>query len=420
MSKHDAQAEQALLGAVILNPNHGIDMCLQRGITRRSFHDPMHASIFAATLDLWKETGTVEPLTIERRTGITDRLFVENLLDTCGTAAHAGHYAAIVSECERRRDMERIGKKIVAAAESEEFESAVAEAEGHFLELMTPGVRQQTLPETADEMCSEWDRLASGELSQAGVPSRFGFLQQYIGGYSEYTILAGRPTQGKSTLMLNEAASMVIAGYSVAIISVEMTAKQCLGRMACEQADANYFAIKNGHGPIERLERARDKARYLAGLKLHIIDDLSTIENICSWARMAHARHGLDILFIDYMQIIQPTKRYSTMNERVQDYSANLLQLRKQLGIPVVALSQLSRAVESEHRLPRLSDLRDSGAIEQDGHTVLLLSEDPESGDHDAAILQVAKNRDGPTGKTRLEKNFRRQRFEVSVVQGVI
>ncbi|NCC51876.1 MAG: hypothetical protein EOM20_11750 [Spartobacteria bacterium] len=407
---YSRDAEAALLGCILYDPGVGLDAALQHGITDDSFHKPDHRAVFSAALALWHESGAVDVVTLQSASG-ADAGLLERMLDGFSTVAFAPHYADRVKECERRRNLHRIGKRLQATAtDAEDVNEAAQSAVTALVALSEPSTRIETLPDAADALGTAWDAVAAGE-QLPGIPSRFDEINGFLGGYSEYTILAARPAQGKSTLMLNEVAAMLAQGYSVGVVSVEMTTRQCLGRMASEQADVNFFAVQQGYATPDQRNRAKEKARYLAGLNLHVTDRASTIEDVCSWCRMTHLRNRLDIIFIDYLQLIRGTHRYGNGNDKVQDFSSRLLYLRKRLGIPVVVLSQLSRECEKENRLPRLSDLRDSGAIEQDGHTILLLSHDPEHPDG-PSVLQIAKNRDGATGQIRLERNFRRQRFE--------
>jgi len=413
MNLNDEKAERALLGCIMYDPMPALDVCITRNITAASFATKAHQTIYDHALNMWHETGAVDLLALQRiiqKDGVDNTEIVDTLLNRCVTVAHAPHYADTVKDFEKRRMLQKIGRRVALSAEAEDISESIAMSESALTEIYGNQTKAISVIEAAESTSQRWENTANGTQA-AGIPSRFRGINDCIGGYTEYTILAARPAQGKSLLMLNEAAIMAKAGYSVGIASVEMSIEQCMGRMACESADVNQFGLDNGYSGPEKLHRAQDHIKYLAKQKIHIDDMLPTVDDVCTFLRMTHLKHGLDIAFVDYLQLIRSNQKHASGNERVQYISSRLLYLKKMLKIPVVVLSQLSRECERDHRLPRLSDLRDSGAIEQDGHTILLLSSSLDN-PHEESICQIAKNRDGPTAAITLKKNFRRQRFE--------
>ena len=187
---------------------------------------------------------------------------------------------------------------------------------------------------------------------------------------------------------------------------------KCLARMGCDHANVNLFALDTGHASTWQRQQAEEGIDTVAALQtIHITDRPHTPETLCSWARRMKIKHDIQMLWVDYLQILTPSQRYANGNERVQDFSRALLMLRKEIGVPVVVLCQLSRSVEHrDTQVPRLADLRDSGAIEQDAHTVVMLYRKP--GDDETVVFDVAKNRNGPLGRRFLRPAFNRQRFE--------
>jgi replicative DNA helicase len=258
----NAQNERALLGCLLYDPGIGIDAAMLHGITQFSFAVEAHRTIYAAILDMWKRTGICEPYALQRAVtleGVTDHNIIQTIADECLTVAYAPYYATKVREQEKRRALRRIAQKIMAVTEDDDLGESIVEAESSLTALYGTTQSKATMAEVAAQTCEQWDATATGGKSK-GIPSRFLKLNQIIGGYSEYTILAARPSQGKSLLMLNEALSMCCAGLRVGIASVEMTTRQCLGRMACDYADVNYFTIENGYSSPEQLARAKEKA----------------------------------------------------------------------------------------------------------------------------------------------------------------
>ncbi|NCC61777.1 MAG: hypothetical protein EOM12_12750 [Verrucomicrobiae bacterium] len=413
MILQDEKAERALLGCIMYDPMLALDVCITRNITAESFAIKDHRAIYANALDMWQDKGACDLIALQKavqKDGVENTEIIEMMLNECVTVAHAPHYANTVREYQQRRMLQKIGQRVVFSAAEDDVSRAIALAESALTEIHGNNTKTISVTDAAEATSQRWENIANG-TRRAGIPSRFKGINDCIGGYTEYTILAARPAQGKSLLMLNEAVTMARAGYSVGIASVEMSIEQCLSRMACESADVNQFALDNGYSGPERLKRAQDEIKYIAKQKIHIDDILPTVDDVCTFLRMTHLKHGLDIAFVDYLQLLRSNEKHGSGNERVQYISSRLLHLRKMLKIPVVVLSQLSRECERDNRLPRLSDLRDSGAIEQDGHTILLLSSSLENPDNES-ICQIAKNRDGPTASVTLKKNFRRQRFE--------
>ena len=418
---HSPEAERGVLGAILLDAGRVLAICGERGVTETWFHIPAHRTVFSAIIAVSNDSRqVVDSLTVRqelRRTGTLHQLgsdrFLDDLIDATPTAVHAEHYLGIVAEQLRLRrilhDAREAARQVADGRASNEI---IADTEARLLQFPLGDHSDPTTEEIATEIQQSWTNAADGNL--ATVPSSFAELNDVLGGYGEYTVLAGRPGQGKSTLMLNDAFHQASQGYPVGIASLEMSTAQCLKRMACNLADVPLFVLNHGRGTREQLDAALAALGAIVKLPLFISDRSHTPDTLGSWARRAKMKHDIAVLYVDYLQILAPARRYAGLYDQVSDFSRSTLALRKQLGIPVVALSQLSREPSKykKPRPPKLSDLRDSGAIEQDAHTVMFVYDHPEKGHAGESIVSVEKNRDGPLGDVVLRKVFNRQRFE--------
>ena len=265
-----------------------------------------------------------------------------------------------------------------------------------------------------DSLPEAWERLeklheSKGELR--GVPTGFHDLDQYLSGLqkSDLIILAARPSMGKTTLALDIARQAALNhGTPTVIFSLEMSTQQLVDRMLAAQARVNAWNLRTGNLTSEtEFSKIRDSLDALSKAPI-FIDDLAgnSIVRMRSVCRRIRAEHGIGLIIVDYLQLMSTSKNYDNMVNQVTEISRSLKALAKEFDVPVIALSQLSRAVESRGGRPRLSDLRDSGSIEQDADVVMFIHREDKGKDEsektNIAEILIEKHRKGPTGKIEL------------------
>jgi replicative DNA helicase len=410
-----SECECALLGAILVDAANAMPMLAQVGVRPLDFTDPTRATIYRAMQDVWQSRNNMcDFVMVTEHLKRTDQLSdidigltLDDLVNNT-IPAHASYYAETVMDYSRRRDAVLVADQLrVDAATAPTWRTALEKAEAG-LAAIGPDTETATRAATQADILARWDRAA--ETGAGGLPSRFHQLTELTGGYAGYTILAARPAVGKTNFTLNEAKQLAAAGYPAGVVSVEQTNSESWQRIASDVGNVNLWRLQTGNASDAQREQASKALETAMALPIHIADDLTTVEAVCGWSRRMVSRHGLRIIFIDYLQLLSTTEPTSNNNVRIEHISRSLLRLRKQLDIPIVALSQLSRSCQAEGRPPRLSDLRDSGSLEQDASLVLLLSNSPDS--DQTVIVDVAKNRSGPLAQFELTKDFQRCRFE--------
>jgi replicative DNA helicase len=244
-----------------------------------------------------------------------------------------------------------------------------------------------------------------------GIPTGFKDLDNMLSGFqnSDLIILAARPSMGKTTLALDIARmASTVHDKSVVVFSLEMSSQQLIDRMLSAESRVNAWNLRTGRLSSDKeFSQIRDSLDKLAKAKLYIDDQPgNSIVRMKALARRLKAEKGLDLIVVDYLQLMSTSKNYDSMVNQVTEISRSLKSLAKELDVPVLALSQLSRAVESRGGKPRLSDLRDSGSIEQDADVVLFIHREDKGKDEsertNIAEILVEKHRNGPTGKVDL------------------
>lgn len=428
---HNLDAERTTLGALLTDPDKLIDV----GPLLRpdDFYDPIHAAIYGAMQRLHEERRPVDLVTV------SDALKGDHTIDTIGgpafladlanevpTASHAVQYAAIVREKSLRRQLGAVGRTIVqlASTEGRGAGELLESAEREILSLsrQSPDSRPATLTDLAGQRYEHYTALYEAEDASAhyGIATGFERLDHLLTGLTpgHLMILAGRPSMGKTALALDIARN--VAGRqakAVTIFSLEMTKEQLFDRLIAGAIGIEASKLRQGHLTEEEFARMGAAFDRLQDLPISIDDDPdTTLANLRSKARRQQMEHGLDLLIVDYLQLIEVTDRAAGENQtqRITYISKSLKTLARELQCPVIALSQLSRSCEQRTpSIPILSDLRDSGAIEQDADTVLMLYRagyyDEDGDNPDATDVYVRKNRHGPTG--RVELRFDRQRM---------
>ena len=437
------EAEASFLGALLIDRD---------AITRVAdlvapddFYKDSHRQIFATMLELYEQHEPIDLLSLSNRldekqklASVGGRTYVSSLANIVPTASHVTAYATIVQrKATLRRLLESAGRITeLAFRESDDVAELLDAAEQQLFGVSHRYLKRAFIP-IREVLTAAFDRIdeihkESGKLR--GLASGFRDLDDLLAGLqnSDLIILAARPSMGKTTLALDIARQAAIRSKTpVGIFSLEMSKEQLVDRLLCAEAGVNLWKMRTGRlsdaGENDDFTRIGHAMGVLSEAPI-FIDDSATanVMEIRTKARRLQSEHGLGLLLIDYLQLMEGRGAENRVQE-VSDISRNLKAIARELNIPVMALSQLSRSVESrETHVPRLADLRDSGSIEQDADVVMFIYREamyqrdlPPDRKHIAEVF-VAKHRNGPTGKLELFfdeqrvtfRNVERQRSE--------
>ena len=451
----NTEAERAVLGSILLDTTgrsdgRVMDECRSRGVTPETFYDPANRAIFATMMEMGAASKPLDALALIeelRRTNKLDAVggvgYIQSLIDQVPTTAHAEHYIGILRAKHLRRLMiERATEVVAHSFDENEYPDAqvvLGEAEKSFLEI--GGQAGATMPWSGaiDESFRRIDRMfESGGRIMEGLSTGYKYLDETLQGLKpgEMIVIAARPSVGKTSLAMNIAESCALGldmngvpvkhdggkRHPVAIFSLEMPVEQLAKRMLAGRARVNMWRLNRDLVPKSEKQMLTANLMQamgeLKGAPLYV-DDTAGLDvmDLRARARRLKKRHGIELIVIDYLQLCtcRDGARQSRQIE-VSMISQQIKAMAKELKIPVIVLSQLSRANEQrgdKYEKPKLSDLRDSGAIEQDADVVFLLrrpsrnSNDPESQDLTLAYVDIAKNRNGETGEVKM--NFIRE-----------
>lgn len=426
-------AEKALLGAIILKPDVMHDISVT--VYPESFYADKHSAIFKAISAIFSggdPIDTVSVITKLKDMNQLDRVggaaYITELIETVPAAGNAMYYANQVQNKSTLRGLIHAADDIaeIGYSDPESVDEALDQAEKKiFTATQAPSAQKfRPIGSALHEAWERFEHLTENPNDQRGIPSGFGALDNVLAGFqkSDLIILAARPSMGKTTFALDIARNAALLhGASVGIFSLEMSDQQLVDRMLAAEAGVDSWKLRTGRlsndSEFEALQAAMAK---LNKAPIHIIDEAAlNIVKMRSAARRLKNEHGLDMLIVDYLQLMSPTltKNSDSMVQQITEISRSLKILAKELEIPVIALSQLSRAVEQRGGKPRLSDLRDSGSIEQDADVVMFIhredkmNKDKESDRPNIAEIMVEKHRNGPTGSCELYFDGKHVRF---------
>lgn len=417
-------AEQSLLGSLLIDKD-AIVRVSEMLDPQTFYRSEQHGPIYEAVRDLFDKREPIDLVTVTeelKRKGVYDKVggsaYLASLVNTVPTSAHIEHYAKIVKEHAIRRALIHQATRLVEKAydEENEVEELLEEAEASIFSLSQQHVSRDFIP-IKDALTESFDRLdelqkTSGKLR--GVPTGFRDLDNKLAGMqdSNLIILASRPGQGKTSLALNIAQHVAVpAGLTVGIFSLEMSQEELVDRLLVGQADIDAWKLKTGRLDEKDFDRLSLAMGELAEAPLFIDDTPGiSIAEIRTKARRLQIEHNLKFLIVDYLQLVRGRNLENRVQE-VSEISQNLKNLARELKIPVLAISQLSRAVEQRGtRKPQLADLRESGAIEQDADVVMFIwREDLEKPEQ--VKLDIQKHRNGPTGEVDLIFRAERVKF---------
>ncbi len=429
----NVEAEKALLGAIILKPDVLHDVSVT--VFPDSFFADKHRLIYEAISHIFSKgdpIDTVSVVTKLKDMGALERTggasYVAELIETVPAAGNAMYYAEQVINKATLRGLIHAADDIaeIGYSDPETVDEALDQAEKKIFQATQAPSAQKFRPIGASlkEAWERFEHLSANPEMKRGVPSGFTSLDNVLSGFqkSDLIILAARPSMGKTTFALDIARNAALQhGASVGIFSLEMSDQQLVDRMLAAESGVDSWKLRTGRltndSEYEALQNAMNK---LHKAPIHIIDEAAmNIVKMRSAARRLKNEYGLDMLIVDYLQLMSPTlsKGSDSMVQQITEISRSLKILAKELEIPVIALSQLSRAVEQRGGKPRLSDLRDSGSIEQDADVVMFIhredkmNKDKEAERPNIAEILVEKHRNGAVGSAELYFDGQHVRF---------
>ncbi|MHB1503158.1 MAG: replicative DNA helicase [Acidimicrobiales bacterium] len=417
---HNLDAEESLLGAMLLSRDaiaEAVECC-----TAEDFYKPAHAHVFSAVTSLYARGEPADPVTVAeelRRTGALEAVGDQSILLTLQvntpSTANAGHYARIVEEHALLRRLVRVAGEIAELGYSvpEDVGMAVDRAESMVFEVAQRRVVDTMSPlrELLAQSLDHLEQLFERGEAITGVPTGYADLDERLAGLqpSNLVVVGARPAMGKTSFALGIVEHAAVkARVPVLLFSLEMSHLELTQRLLCSEARVDATRMRNGRLLESDWPKISDAIGRLGDAPIYIDDNPNlTVMDIRAKARRLKSREGLGLVVVDYLQLM--TGRHTTENRQVEisEISRGLKVLARELSVPVIALSQLSRNLEMRaDKRPVLADLRESGAIEQDADVVLFIYRDevynPESADRGSAEIIIAKHRNGPTGVTQL------------------
>ena len=424
-------AERSILGAILLD-NHALNTAIEN-LKAEDFFLEQHRRVFNQMIALGEAQQAIDLVTLTESLHRVGELessggapYLASLADGMPRVSNVEHYARIVREKALLRNLIHATHNIQQRAlEGEDGADTILDnAESSIFALAEDRVKAGLIPikDIVRDNFERLERIFREGKSITGVSTGYTELDKLLSGLqnSELLILAARPSQGKTALALNLAENIAIrAGAPVAVFSLEMSKESLLQRLVASVAQIDAHKFRTGHLSREDWRKMTEALGQISSAPLWIDDAGSTsVLEIGAKARRLKRDKGLSLLIVDYLQLITGRGRFNNRQEEVSSISRGLKGLAKELQIPVLVLSQLTRAPEREERGPQLSDLRESGAIEQDADVVMFIYRphwaklDASPEERDQAEIQVAKQRNGPTDKVRFVFRSRLTRFE--------
>jgi replicative DNA helicase len=413
---HSIEAEESVLGAVLLSAD-AANIALER-LKAEDFYRPSHQQVFEAVQVLFDGNEPIDAVTVSealRREGTLERVggvgFLTRLMDTVPTTSNVDYYAGIVEEHALRRRLMKVGGTIggIATEMSEPISDVLDRAEQEVFQVAERRVGEglasiDPLLGPAIERAEELQRLGS-EIT--GAPTGFRDLDRKLAGLhpTNLIVIAARPGMGKSSLALNIAQNVAQTGAPVAIFSLEMSREEIVSRMLCSTGRIDSQRLRTGRLSEADFTKLSNAASVLYKKPIYVDESPGlTVTEIRAKARRLRRRPGLGLVVVDYLQLMHGTGGENRQQE-IALISRSLKNLARELQVPIIALSQLNRSLESrEDKRPRLGDLRESGAIEQDADVVLFIYRDetynPDKVESKGvAEVVIAKHRQGAVGK---------------------
>lgn len=417
---HSIEAEQSVIGSMIMSRDAIIEA--SEIITGADFYQQQYGVVFEAMVELHDEGKAVDLVTLQERLKekdlppeISSMEFVRDLLSAVPTSANVKYYAEIVAEKAMLRKLIKTTEEISNACYlgKEKTQDILEVTEKKIFDLVQNRGSQEYVPirQVVLNAIEKIEKASRNQGSVTGIPTGFIDLDYKTSGFqpSDLILVAARPSMGKTAFVLNIAQYMAFHNnVTAAIFSLEMSKEQLVNRLLALESKVDSQNIRTGNLEDEEWAKLIEGANVIGNSNL-IIDDKPgiSISELRSKCRKYKMEHNLGIIFIDYLQLMTGSGRSESRQQEISDISRSLKALARELNVPVVALSQLSRAVEQrpDHR-PMLSDLRESGAIEQDADVVMFIYRDDyynkDSENKNIAEIIIAKQRNGPIGTVNL------------------
>jgi replicative DNA helicase len=415
---HSEEAEQAVLGAMMLS-GEAIAQVADIGLKAEDFYRSGHRAVYEALNDLYARGQPVDVVTTKEellRRGslesVGGALYLQHLVENVATPASASHYGRIVGDhALLRRLITAAGEILHSAYEVPgDPEGFAEEAEGRVYAVSRRHERDQVVPLRAlvHQSMEDLERIHE-RTGLVGLSTGFRDLDELLQGLqrANLIVVAARPGIGKSSLVTNIARNVAVAGGTVALFSLEMSRVEIGMRLLCSEARVQWHKVRAGMVAADDWGRIVEAAEILDPAPLFIVDTGNvTIVDIRAKARRMKSQHNLDLIIVDYLQLMSSHQRVDNRQQEVAEISRSLKLLAKELDVPIIAVSQLNRDPERRtDKKPQLADLRESGAIEQDSDVVMFIHRDPLSEEdqaRNAAEVIIAKHRNGPVGKITL------------------
>ena len=428
----DLEVEQSVLGSLLIDKSAIIKVADL--LVPNDFYSPIHEKIYENILELYEKSQPIDILSLTSKLKEKDFLkdiggssYLAELTNKVPTASHIEHYAKIVKDKKILRDI--INASAAATEEAfntdQDVESILDIIEQRLLSISQRSLTKNFSP-VKEELKGAYERierLHQGKGELRGIPTGFPDLDNILSGlqHSDLIVLGARPSLGKTTLALDVARNAAIkTGLPVGIFSIEMSREQVVDRLIAAESQVPLWKLRTGRITedieFEMIQNALDR---LSHVNIFIDDTASpNILQMRSMARRLQIEHGLALLIVDYLQLIAPRTNSDNMVQQITEISRGLKALARELKVPVLAISQLSRAVDQrDNKVPRLSDLRESGSIEQDADVVLFIyrkdrdKQDVLPDEQNIAQINIAKHRNGPLGSVNLKFDQERVTF---------
>ncbi|HMS50186.1 MAG TPA: replicative DNA helicase [Candidatus Saccharibacteria bacterium] len=425
-------AEASLLGAILIDSDAIVKVA--DTVSPNDFYDPKHLRIYEAVVQLYEKHQPIDVLTLANQlksTGFIDFVggatYLTQLTNFVPTAAHVEQYAEIVSQKSLRRRLIKASQDIVELGyqEDQALQTLIEQAESRLFEVSQQHVKQDvvSLETILSESFERLDELHKDKGKIRGVPTGFKDLDNILAGLqrSDLFILAARPSMGKTALALNLAHNIALkAEQPVLLFSLEMSKEQLVDRMLAMESGVDAWALRTGNLSDTDFEKIGQAMGSLSEAQIFIDDTPGiTVSDLRTKARREAHMRPLGLIIVDYLQLMSGGARFGGDGNRVQEISEisrGLKGIARELDVPLIALSQLSRSVESRSpQIPQLQDLRESGSIEQDADVVAFIYREdyynPETERKNITDIFIKKHRNGPTGAVELYFDKEKQRF---------
>jgi len=417
---YSVEAEQSVLGSILIDKD-----CIStvtEMIVGEDFYFDHNRTIFEAMQELFNTNQPIDVVTVSDALGRMGQLdaigglsYLAAIATNVPTTANVRYYARIIADKSRLRQLIKVGSSIAEmgyeAGENSEF---VMEHAEKLIYDLSQGKESRGVVHINDLLGDSFalmQKMAENKGKLTGVPTGFGYLDSITGGLqrSDLILIAARPAMGKTSFAMNIAQNAAIrSGVPTAIFNLEMSREQLTNRIICAESMVGGNKLKDGTLDVNDWVKIGESLAHLASAPIYIDDSsMITVSDIRAKCRRLKQQHGLGLIVIDYLQLMQGKGRNENRQQEVSEISRSLKIMAKELNVPIITLSQLSRSPESRSdKRPMLSDLRESGAIEQDADIVMFLYRDDyynnDSPDRNIAECIIAKHRNGETGTVKL------------------